>query len=484
MKKHTNVKNEKWTSADVVKCVIVFFINTIVLFAMYVIAHMLRSGFEDFVSILIDTSSLQLLLLIVLTVIVFALYFGFEERNFLKTAGNIEMIFLIIEISIIICFALGMYVNEYLCPLALPAILALFLTNRKNSIIVQIVSCILFLLIDSFASASQIGVEDSVLVFGFVSGIVAVYGMGKIYSRIELLVKSFLISIPTLLGVGLIILKDLGTTGIVEKLVSAFCSGPLAVAVFIVLLPVFEVLFKKVSCFKYAELTDHKSRLIKRLITEAPGTFNHSIVVSNIAEACATAIGEDAMLARTCAYYHDIGKLRRPEFFTENQADGKNPHDDLTPELSTNIIKSHTADGYSILTKHRLPKEIAKVCIEHHGTLPILYFYDKAKKLTDGEVDINQFCYSGPKPQSKISAIVMIADGSEAAARSLKDRSRQSVYNTVRKIVDDRLKLGQFDECEITIKELNIIIHTIVNNLTGIYHNRVEYPKVKLNDMR
>jgi putative nucleotidyltransferase with HDIG domain len=219
------------------------------------------------------------------------------------------------------------------------------------------------------------------------------------------------------------------------------------------------------------------------MIKEAPGTFNHSIVVSNIAEACATAIEEDALLARTCAYYHDIGKLRRPEFFGENQADGQNLHDDLTPELSTNIIKAHTQDGYELVLKHRLPKVIADVCLQHHGTMPILYFYDKAKKFTDGEVDVKQYCYTGPKPQTKIAAIIMIADGCEAATRTVKDRSRENVKKVDRSIVNERMQMGQFDECEITIKELNIIIHTIVNNFTGIYHSRVEYPKVSLSGL-
>ena len=130
--------------------------------------------------------------------------------------------------------------------------------------------------------------------------------------------------------------------------------------------------------------------------------------------------------------------------------------------------------------KNRLPKVIADVCVEHHGTLPILYFYGKAQKFTDGEVDIAQYCYAGPKPKTKIAAIIMIADGCEAAARSLQDRSRENVKKVVRKIVNERMELGQFEDCEITLKELNIIVHTVVNNLTGIYHSRIEYPKVNL----
>ena len=134
-----------------------------------------------------------------------------------------------------------------------------------------------------------------------------------------------------------------------------------------------------------------------------------------------------------------------------------------------------------------MPKIIADVCLQHHGTLPIIYFYDKAKKFTDGEVALSQYCYPGPKPQTKIAAIIMIADGCEAAARALKDRSRENVYDVVKKIVSDRMQWGQFDECEITLKELNIIINTVVNSLTGVYHSRVEYPKIsfeKIEDVK
>jgi putative nucleotidyltransferase with HDIG domain len=293
---------------------------------------------------------------------------------------------------------------------------------------------------------------------------------------------SLIVSSPTVICVILSIIEH-GSQNIAMDIFSAIVSGPLAASLVMVLLPIFEALFKKVSCFKFSELIEHKAKLIRKLIQQAPGTFNHAIVVSNIAEACALAIGEDALLARTCAYYHDVGKLRRPEFFKENQADIENPHDDLTPELSASIIKAHAQDGYDLIIKNRLPKEIADVCLEHHGTMPILYFYGKAKKYTDGDVDITQYCYPGPKPKTKISAIVMIADGCEAAARSLQDRSRENVKKVVRQIVNERMQLGQFEECEITLNELNIIIHTVVNHLTGVYHSRIEYPKVSLDGL-
>jgi putative nucleotidyltransferase with HDIG domain len=388
------------------------------------------------------------------------------------------------EVSIAVCYVFDKYVGAYSRPIALVALLTLFLTDTRKSAFVNVIfSFVLLLFSEYLASARGSGMVTETLLYlflmSFSSGIIATYLMSNVSSRSKLLFRSLVISIPAMLCVGLIALTK-SSQNVWVNLISSAVSGPLSVAIFVVLLPVFEGVFKKVSCFKFAELTDHNSKLIKKMIEQAPGTFNHAIIVSNIAEACATAIGEDALLARTCAYYHDIGKLRRPEFFKENQGDGVNPHDDLTPELSANIIRSHAQDGYNLLIKHRISEKVADVCLQHHGTTPMMFFYDKAKKFTDGEVDIEQFCYAGPKPQTKIAAIMMIADSAEAATRTLQDRSAENVTKVVRSIVNDRMKLGQFEECDITLKELNIIIYTTINNLTGVYHSRIEYPKVTL----
>ena len=466
-----------WGTKDIVCTALIYFFNLAVLALLFLLAVHLTDGIDEYFEDVRRPMHFFTLLILVMAVMIF--YFVFEERDFLKRASNSEMLFLIIELSLIICFALGEYVNIYLRPLALAAITTLFLTNRKTAIFMNFIFCIIIFLFDAFVGTKFTTDNYPALIMGFSSGIFATLCLDNVYSRLRLLCMSLIISIPTLICLVMVIIEH-GTSNIVASLVSGACAGPLSVAVFLVILPVFEAMFKKVSSFKFSELTDHKTGLIKRMIQNAPGTFNHSIVVSNIAESCASAIGEDALLARTCAYYHDIGKLRRPEFFKENQSDGNNPHDDLTPELSANIIKSHTKDGYQLVMKHRLPEVIANVCLEHHGTLPILYFYGKAQKFTDGEVDIAQYCYPGPKPKTKIAAIIMIADGCEAASRALQDRSRENVKKVVRKIVNERMELGQFDDCEITLKELNIIIHTVVNNLTGIYHSRIEYPKVNL----
>ncbi|MBE5754878.1 MAG: HDIG domain-containing protein [Clostridiales bacterium] len=481
MGKTKSQKILSWETKDIVLVAVTYIVNLIVIGALFLAAVELTDGIGTYFSNVVTPIHFFILLSLVIAVMVF--YFIFEEKNFLKVAANSEMLFLIIELSLIICFVTGEYVGIYLRPLALAAIMTLFLVNRRTAIFMNFIFCILVFLFDAFVGTSFSIDNYPALIMGFTSGIIATVCLDNVYSRLKLLIMSTIISVPTIICIAMSILAN-GTENAFRDIICGAFSGPLAVAAFLLLLPIFEAMFKKVSSFKFSELTDHKSTIIRRIIEQAPGTFNHSIVVSNIAEACASAIGEDALLARTCAYYHDCGKLRQPEFFKENQADGYNPHDDLTPELSANIIKSHTQDGYNLIMKHRLPKVIADVCVEHHGTLPILYFYGKAKKFTDGEVDIAQYCYPGPKPRTKIAAIIMIADGCEAAARSLQDRSRENVKKVVRQIVNERMELGQFEDCEITLKELNIIIHTIVNNLTGIYHSRIEYPKVNLDGIK
>ena len=476
----------KWETKHVLNNVLVYVLNAAIIVFLFALFSSI-SGKNDGKTVsdfFIDfKKASQFIVFILMVVGIMAVYIFFQDKDFMRNAANSEMFFLSIELSVIVCYFVGEYINIYLRPLALSSLIVLFLTDKKNAIFVGAVTNVIVFLMYIYSEAVS-GIElYAALIVGLAASIIAVFSMDKVYSRLRMLVFSFLTSIPAVVCAFMsLIQSDFSQVG--EILASSVFSGALSAAIFIVLLPIFEFIFRRVSCFKLAELNDHKAKLIRRLIKEAPGTFNHSLIVANRAEACATAIEEDGLLARTCAYYHDIGKLRRPEFFSENQSDGVNPHDDLTPELSATIIKSHAHDGYKLILKNRYPKEIADVALEHHGTLPILYFYDKAKKFTDGEVDIAEFSYQGPKPQTKIAAIIMIADGCEAAVRTLKERSREKVSDVVRKIVNDRMELGQFDECEITIKEINILIATIVNSLTGVYHKRIKYPKVSLDGIK
>lgn len=486
MEKQKSLKLEKWSTADIIKNVICCLVNVIVIFGIYVGVVYFNckkpeamKNFEEYFSNL--KNAFHFLMIDVTVVVSFDLYFLFEDSNYIRVAKNAELMLAVIVFSLIANYLIGYYVHYYLRPLALTAMLVLFLSSKKKAIFAQIASSILLLTIDWLGSVNGQSPFEFYLTFiiGIISGMIAVFIYEDVYSRVTLVLKSFFVSLPSLLYL-LFNAETIWLSGdIIFDIIAMLLSGPIAACAFIVTVPFFELFFSKITYFKLAEITDHKAKIISRLIEEAPGTFNHSTIVSNLAEACALAIGEDALFARTCAYYHDVGKLRRPEYFVENQTDDKNMHDDLSPELSANIIKAHAMDGYKLVIKAGLPKEIADVCVEHHGTLPIVYFYEKAKKFTDGEVNIKNYCYEGPRPQSKISAIIMIADGCEAATRTLTDRSRENVEKIVKSIIDYRRNLGQFDECDITLNELSIIEQTLVNNFSGIYHSRVAYPVVK-----
>ena len=184
--------------------------------------------------------------------------------------------------------------------------------------------------------------------------------------------------------------------------------------------------------------------------------------------------------ARAVAYYHDVGKLKQPDCFTENQT-GYNIHNELTPELSADIIRSHAQDGYDLLSANHMPQLFADVAREHHGTLPIKFFYAKAMKLSGGDANVKDYSYLGPTPHSKIAAIVMIADASEAAVRAMRDRTPESVEKIVRSIIEERMDLDQFVECDITMRELTVIKQTLVAALSGIHHQRVAYPAIRFN---
>lgn len=490
MEKRKSQKLLTWEKKDYTLNTVVYLVNFILLTLTFLAVVYIRSGMtaQGFRAFFADISFfMNFIFLLGICVLTLLAYLLFEAKDFLKNAGNSEMLFLIIELSIIICFVSEKYLNLYFRPFALPILLTLFLTDTRKAIFMDFLFCVIYFLFDAFSGFAS-PIQDTIAYSAFffatnlATGFIAIYLMRNVYSRFKLIALSLFISIPAVCG-ALFPYENFGSSGLLRSLLYAAFSGTFAVTVCFVLLPFMEIVFKKVTCFKYAELTDHKSKLIKKMIDLAPGTFNHSMLVSSIAESCATAIGEDALLARTCVYYHDIGKIRRPEMFKENQGEGGNPNDELAPELSASIIKAHTRDGYKLMKKNNIPQIVADVALQHHGTMPILYFYNKAKKFTDGTVDIANFCYDGPKPQSKIAAIIMIADSSEAATRVLKDRSRENVLKTVRKIVDQRLDLGQFDECEITLKELEIITNTTVNCLTGIYHKRVEYPKINIKEL-
>ena len=302
------------------------------------------------------------------------------------------------------------------------------------------------------------------------------------------LVNVTVISIFSLLGA-----RDL--TAVVQlygaALGAAGGSAVAAVGSFAVLGNLFGIL----TVFQMLELANPSQPLLRRLLTETPGTYHHSLMVGNLAERAAEATGADPLLTRVAAYYHDIGKLANPPAFIENQAGGDNLHDDLEPEVSAQILKQHVADGIDLAYRSKLPKTLISFIPQHHGTAIMSYFYSRAKEIAAeahggvttelgaeaaAAVDERRFRHAGPKPQTREAAIIMLADGVEASVRSLASRDEGAIRAMVSRIITERMSDGQFDECDLTLRDVEKIREAFVQQLLGMYHQRIAYPQNKI----
>ncbi len=292
------------------------------------------------------------------------------------------------------------------------------------------------------------------------------------------------------------LLGDGDVTGLAELagagVASAVGSGLAAVGSFLVIGNVFGIS----TSYQLLELANPSQPLLRRLLLETPGTYHHSLMVGNLAERAAEAIGADPLLARVASYYHDIGKLSNPLAFIENQADGQNVHDELTPEQSAQLVKSHVAAGIDLAYEYKLPRPIIAFIPQHHGTALMSYFYARAKEQAvqesglrpdtpaarevEASVDERKFRHAGPKPQSREAAILMLADSTEASVRSLRQPDEAQIRAMVSRIVHERLDDGQFDECDLTLRDLERIREAFVAQLLGMYHRRIEYPQNKI----
>lgn len=479
MKKVDN--NSKFSGKEIFKTSVVFAVNTFMVLAVMFIFLTVKcqglKGVSEFIG-----NNVKLVLFVCFSVVVLTvtavLYFYSQNRTLIKKSKNITMLYTAVVLSMVCSYLFGA-INVYLRPVALCALLVLVLADKRTAVFMNCVFAIYMLLTDilcsSFAGEGNYVLVSLILCFSV--GILSVFVVDGEGSRGKVLAMGFILSLPTVV-ISLLVATASEFGEVIIPALYALGSGILSTCLLTITLPLFEVLFGALTNFRLAELTDHKSRLIKELSVIAPGTFSHTIIVAMLAEACGNAIGENPLLVRACAYYHDMGKLKNPEMFTENQT-GKNPHDALSPELSTDIIRSHARDGADLIRKRRLPEAFADAAEQHHGTLPIRYFYMKASKFTDGKLNLENFSYYGPKPQNKINAIIMICDACEAKVRTVANRTHENVDKAVKEIIEERMDMDQFNECDITFQELGIIRNTIANTLSGVHHDRVKYPKLK-----
>ena len=253
-------------------------------------------------------------------------------------------------------------------------------------------------------------------------------------------------------------------------------NAVVSVLVALLLLPMAELFTGIETDLTLLEWSDLNRPLMQRLSLEAPGTYAHTIAIANLAEAAARAIGANALLARVGAYYHDIGKIAKPQYFVENQAKGRNPHDKLKPGTSAQIIRNHVREGLEMAEEHKLPRALRAFITEHHGTGPIAYFLEKAKERGGVTPDPNEFSYPGPLPQTAETAVVMLADGVEAATRVLAEPTPEKIRDVVDHIVRQRIEQGQLRDAPLTLKQLDVIKDEFVRVLSGMYHNRIDYP--------
>lgn len=480
-----------WTRKDTAKSVSLFFMHFIILVGVSA-AVLLGNKLSYIVSYMRENGAYYLYALIcfMLLVIIMYLYFFFEDRAVLKKASQVSILFVVLELYFLAAWLMGDKIHTYARPVAFVPLMIFILINRKAAIFMNIIGSLFVFVTDTFTGSLAVLQFEyySSLIMSFSAGMFAIFFCGKAKTRFRVVLVGMVIVIPIDLVILILEIAPMieNSTAITAEVFDAIfqsmgyglIGGVSSTVLFLALLPVFEIVFNTLTVFRIRELTSSDARVLKKLKKEAPGTYNHSVMVAQLAEASAAAIGENVDFARAAALYHDVGKLHEPEYFTENQGD-YNLHDELMPELSADLIRSHAKDGYTLIRSNHLPEFLADIAVQHHGTMPIRYFYAKALKMSDGELNIEDFSYLGPKPQTKLAAIIMIADASEAAVRAARAKSAEETERAIRSVIEERMDLEQFSECDITMADLTKIRQALVNTLTGVYHHRIKYPSIK-----
>jgi len=378
----------------------------------------------------------------------------------------------IIAIFVVLLAKIASQASGYLMPIASASMLMAISLNPNIAILLTVILSLLIGFIP--------GGGTNYILVSVISGIVAIYSIRKITQRSSLTRAGLIIA-----GVNIITISALGLINnegyylILQNNLWGVLNGFLAVILTIGILPFLESYFDITTPFKLMELSNPNQPLLKKLILEAPGTYHHSIVVGNLSETAAEEIGCNALLARVGAIYHDIGKIKRPYFFTENQEAYKNIHDEMEPSLSALVIASHVKEGIELAKKNKLPKDIIDIIAQHHGTNLITYFFHRALKENGSANDAvaeENYRYSGPKPQTKEAGIILLADSLEAATRSLTNPTPTRIKTLVKEIIQKSLENGQLEECDLTLKDLDKIGDSFSRILTGMFHSRVEYP--------
>ena len=425
-------------------------------------------------------------LLLLSLILVFLMYFSLRRMHPWVHQDNGKLLMLVvINLIVVSGFVLIGLMNRgidnpalgYLAPLALGVMLITTLYSLRfavvNGALLAILASVMFNLDQTMIFDYRYGF---VL---FVGSIAGAFAMKHIKQRSSLFIAGLVVAGANIAAIVVIVFLSLhlySPTEMVQITSFGILNGIISAILMIGLLPLLESLFGILSPIKLMELSNANHPLLRKLLIETPGTYHHSLIVGNLAESAAEAIGADGLLARVGAYYHDIGKTKRPSFFVENQINIENPHDKISPIISKNIIIAHTTDGLEMLRAHKLPTAIQDIAVQHHGTSVLKFFYNKALKEANGPVDENEYRYLGPKFQTKEAAIVGIADALEATVRSMTNVTNEQLGDLIEKIVKDHMLDNQFSECDLNFKEFETISRSMYESLKGIFHSRIEYP--------
>jgi len=412
-------------------------------------------------------------LLALVEVLILVFYIRRFERK-VKPSRSLQ--FVTATLILFFCLMARVAASEPLSPLLVPmaalGMLGTFLLGTRLAVIMVMIS--------SANLAVVSGSDPQYVVVALFGGLVGAFLVTNVSQRRELVWAGLItgaVVIATAVAAGQLTESSFSRAG--GAIAWGAANAVLAVGVTGALLTFYEMLLNLPTPLKLLELADPTRPLLKELMMRAPGTYNHSIIMGNIAETAAEAIGANPLLARVGAYYHDIGKLNRPDYFIENQFHVKNPHDRLTPGLSRLAITAHVKDGVQLANEEGLPQEIIDIIREHHGTTILAYFYHKAKELQEvreGRIDEETYRYAGHKPTSREAAIVMLADSVEAAVHSLKNPTMRNIKNVIRDIFDQRLRDGQLSESRMTFTDLERIRKVFEKSLRGFGATRVAYP--------
>lgn len=407
--------------------------------------------------------------LFMIMALVIAFLYKFEHKTY---RSDLLLLLLGLIALLAIVLAKVAYTYSYFAtPLATGALLAAILINPRVGMIFSVALALLFAVIANYDLRAVIA-----MLLGGLCGVYSVSKMAHGYSLTKTGIWISLIHFVVIGATGFLV--DTELSQLVFECSLGVLSGIAATVITTGILPYLEHAFNITTPLKLLDLGQSNQPLLQRLLLEAPGTYHHSVILGNLAEAAADVIGADPVTVRVGAYYHDIGKIKRPYFFVENQFGAENPHDKLAPSLSALIVISHIKDGVELCREYNIPKVITDIVEQHHGTMLVSFFYRKASEQAHGNCLIEaDFRYEGPKPQTKEAALIMIADSCEAAVRSISKPTTNRVEAMVKKIIRERLNEGQFDECNLTLRDLTDIGDVYTRILSSMFHSRIEYPE-------